>query len=312
MGKYDGLKNRVEQNAKSTGGGNRERVLNFPEGTEFFEVKLGTNVIKIIPYIIKGKKHPLVAKGRVDKGDPDYILEYFVHSFVGPADADILCLKRTYGKACPVCDYIDEIKDDKSQEELVKKLKPKHRAVYNVVDLNGEDPEKIQIFSVSRYLFEKELLDEAASSKDGDTVSFANPEENWAIHFRASKESLGEASYFKFKSFRFKEDQDPFLDDWLDEAISLDDCLKVPSYEEAKALFLGEDFESDDEDEDEKDEDEKPSRRRSSRKKRSEDKDEEVLECPLPDGTFGLDTDDFDECDDCDLWKKCNNAKRNR
>lgn len=52
-------------------------------------------------------------------------------------------------------------------------------------------------------------------------------------------------------------------------------------------------------------EEEKPSKKSSRSSKKTKDEEEEEEECPVEDGEFGKDCDEFDECMDCALWEAC-------
>jgi len=64
-----------------------------------------------------------------------------------------------------------------------------------------------------------------------------------------------------------------------------------------------------------KEEEEPPKRSRKAKeeepgeKPKSKAKGEDEQVCPVKKGTFGEDCDEFDECFECDLWKKCKKAK---
>ena len=145
------------------------------------------------------------------------------------------------------------------------------------------------------------------------------------IKFRASKVTKNGMEFTEFKSFGFEDRDNPLDEKLLEDAISFDELLVVPTYEEAEKILYGDDEEDeddepkskkskksksrDDEDneEDEDDEDDEPAPKKSSKKSKSNDEDDEDAKCggnceKCPHGhKFGTDCDDFDECDDCDL-----------
>lgn len=326
----------------STSKGGVINYRNYDGDVTFFNPAEGKHRINIVPYIIKSKNHPLVKKGEAEVGEMDYVLDFYVHRGVGPSEKSVLCLKNTYGKPCPICEHSASLRKAGKEKEA-NALKPSHRVVYNIEDL--KEPGKIKVFETSHYLFEKELIEEARDDENGGFVDFADPEEGKEIKFRASKATKNKIEFTEFKSFSF-EDRDEELDsDLVESAISFDELLTVPTYEEVeKVLYGDDDSEEDDEeekpskkskpkddddeeeerpvkksksksDDEDEDDDEKPAKKPSKKSEPEDDEDDEEEEekpakkskCDsCPFGhKFGKDCDEFSECDDCDIWDKC-------
>ena len=376
--------------SRDSGSGSKGGVINYRahDGEiKFFSPVEGKHRINIIPYVIKTKNHPLVKSGEAEIGEKDYVLDFYAHRGVGPAEKTILCLKNTYGKPCPICEQAAALRKAGKEKEA-NALKPSRRVVYNIEDL--KEPGVLKVFETSHYLFEKELIEEARDDDEGGFIDFADEDEGMEIKFRASKVTKNGMEFIEFKSFGF-EDRDEKLDEkLLEDAISFDELLTVPTYEEAEKILYGdeeerEDDEDDedeepapkksskkskkiDEDEDEDEDDEEPAPKKSSKKSKSDDEDEEEREDedededdeqedeePAPKKSskksskksksdededdededededdepkpkakcdrncekcphghkFGEDCDNFDECDDCDLWPKCVKASK--
>lgn len=271
--KNSGLAKRYSSSYGSRDGGSSSKggvinYRNYDGEVTFFSPTEGKHRINIIPYTIKSKNHPLVKRGEAEIGEQDYIMDFYVHRGVGPAEKSVLCLKNTYGKPCPICEYAASLRK-KGKEEEAKALKPSRRAAYNIEDL--KEPGKIKVFETSHYLFEKELIEEARDDDEGGFIDFADPEEGMEIKFRASKTTKGNMEFTEFKSFAFEDRDEPISEELLDAAISFDELLTVPTYEEVEKILYGDD-EKDDSDEDE--EDEKPSKK-PSKKSKSHDEDED-------------------------------------
>ena len=276
-GKTKGLGARYKhsEETKDYGGAQGSHAFDWKkvskEKVNFFTPKEGTNKIAIIPYEVKSKNHPLVRSKEMEIGDLDAVMDLYIHRGIGPNNSSVVCLKRNFGKACPICEQADEFKNAGKEKEF-NQLKPSRRCLYNIVDMVNPD-KGVQVFDVSQFLFEKELIDEArnAAKSDGDFVNYAAPGmEGKIIKFRASKESFQKAEYFEFKSFGFidREEED-WDEDWLESAISFDEAMIVPTYEEAGNILFGQDEDAEEED------DPKP-----AKKSRHADDDEE--EDPKP------------------------------
>lgn len=334
--------------SRDSGSSSKGGVINYSNHDgeiKFFSPAEGKNRINIVPYVIKSKNHPLVKSGEAEIGEKDYVLDFYAHRGVGPVEKTVLCLKNTYGKPCPICEQAAALRKAGKEKEA-NALKPSRRVVYNIEDL--KEPGVLKVFETSHYLFEKELIEEARDDEEGGFVDFADEEEGKEIKFRATKVKKGEMEFTEFKSFGF-EDRDEALDEsLLDAAVSFDELLVVPTYEEAEKILYGGDEEDDDEDDESKskkskksksydesddedeDEEDEPAPKKSSKKSKKveddededesddEDSDEDDEDEPkskakcggncekCPNGhKFGADCDEFDDCDDCDLWAKC-------
>lgn len=291
----------------------------------FFTPIEGKNRINIIPYVIKTRNHPLVRRRGYEIGDLDYVMDIYVHRNVGPSEANVICLKSTFGKPCPICEQAALLRKQGKEKEAAE-LKPSRRVFYNVQDM--KEPDKLKVFETSHYLFEKELIDESRDNDEGGFVDFADPDDGREIKFRAREVQKGTMKYKEFKSFSFEKRDEPISDELLESAISFDEVMNVPTYEEVEKILFGTD--SDDEEDDEKfdkefdessydDDEEKPVKKPSkNREEDDEPSNEAVAEvgekfeppskscgnCPFG-HRFGKDCDEFDDCGNCDNWDKC-------
>jgi hypothetical protein len=254
----------------------------------------------IIPYIIKTKNHPLVARKPKEYqiGDPDYVMDIWVHRSVGIDQEDIVCLKENYGLPCPVCEKSYE-ESQKRNEKESEALKAKRKVFYNIID--ADVPEKgLFVFHLSHFHCEKELIEEAKAEapKNQDSLYFADYEDGCVIQFRAKKDFFKKSPFFKCKSFKFKDRSDyikngKLKDEWIDNAISFDEVMKVYTYDEIQEkLYPG--VGAGDEEE-----------------KEDKGKESKGDECPHK-FEFGVHLDKKDECDDCKVWDECRDEYRRR
>ena len=297
--KKGGLAKRYQASYESKGSsGGKAGVMDWKKvdgEVQFFSPAEGRNRINIIPYTIKSKNHPLVKKGEFEVGDKDYVMDIFVHRGVGPSEASVLCLKNTYGKPCPICEQSALLRKQGKEDEAGA-LKPSRRVFYNVQDL--KNPDVLKVFEASHYLFEKELIDEARDDEEGGFVDFADEESGKEIKFRCSKTSKGGFEFNEFKSFSFEDRDENIPDELLESAISFDEIMNVPTYEEAEKILYGRDEDDDSEDEEE---DEVPAKKSSKKAvaKDEDDDDADDEEEPAPKKTAkkkpAVEEDDEDE-----------------
>jgi hypothetical protein len=304
----DSLKKQMLDNAN-----NKEKSLmkayfddSKMEGIEFYKIK-EDNLIDIIPYIVKTKNH----SKKLAIGSGDYVLEIFTHRDIGIENKEYLCLRRMYGKACPVCEEMQRLKEEGSEEES-KKLWPKHRTLYNVIDLNEEE-KGIQLFDVTFKWIESVLRKNAL--KDGQIITFADLEEGCSVQFAGNPEEFitGSKKKIEFKrpvALKFVERDGLYDESILEESYSLDSFLCVPTYQEVYDAYYEVEKKDEKPKEIEEIEEEKVEEpvvdnkvkkfKKVIRKEQSND----IKTCP--EGfTFGVDYDEYDECSECDKKKIC-------
>lgn len=287
----------------------------------FFSPVEGRNRINIIPYEIKTKNHPLVKRGEFEIGDLDYVLDFFVHRNVGPSESSVVCLKNTFGKPCPICEQSALLRKQGKEQEA-NELKPSRRVIYNVQDL--KEPEKVKVFETSHFLFEKELIDESRD-EEGGFVDFADPTDGKEIKFRCQEVQKGSMKFKEYKSFSFEDRDEEIDDELLEQAVSFDEVIRIPTYDEVQKILFGEEDEDEieespkkkkvveeDEETDEDDEIELPKKKSKQVVEETEDDDEDEIEEPkkssgkCPYGhKFGKDCDEHDDCDNCKIWDSC-------
>ena len=271
---------------------------------KFFKLeKIDNFAIDIIPYKIKTKNHPAVISGDAEIGDETYVLDVFTHGNIGPKKATVICPNKSFGKKCPICEAWEVAKNEHSYNSPeAKALQPKQRVVYNVV--NVDDPDAgVQIFEVSYFKFEKELLEQAESDgpdHDVDFVPFGSSDPGFTVKFRTSEGTYNSKPFYEAKNFQFKKRKPGAVDKWLDKAYALDELMMLRSYDDLTVLLNGAD-----DDEEEETVEEAP-------RKRVKDEDEEEDTPPKsskPD-CYGdpKQHDDLDECEKCDLWSECRQA----
>ncbi|MCP4336625.1 MAG: hypothetical protein GY679_02110 [Mycoplasma sp.] len=308
-------KKNVEQR-DSKGGVTGKRYASFPEGTEFYKTEVGNNKISIVPYEIETNNHP---GNDLKKGDLDYLLDIHVHSFIGLNGDSFLCPKKNYGKPCPICEENQKLYDE-GDTDSAKKLLPKRRAIYNVID---EKDGKNKVFDVSHFLFEKEMMEKiAALEEDNEVVNPSDEEDGNIIKFRATEKKATGYSFQEYKDFTFL-DREPLEEEDIDAALNLDKYLVIPKYDEMYVSLHGESPNDSDDEENEVVEEEVEERPRKSKRRKTEEVDEsddlakhkkEMKKnrkkkrpvCPDDDMTFGQDFGvDSDFCDDCDFREEC-------
>ena len=313
----------MKKKTKKTEGGSKRRVFSdglskatqrsydtkdsFGGGVNYLKkdakVKLwncndGEHLLDIIPYVA-GDNDP-----NVKNGDPQYVLDVWVHKGVGALQQSFVCPQKNFKNRCPICEkQLQMRKSGDYSDEEIKDLNPKRRTMYNVFvwDSKEEIRKSVQVWEVSHFFFEKHLAELSKRPKGGGFIIFSDPDNGKSISFK--KKSKGQNMEFLGHRFEDRDEEGEITDEMLDSALCLDELIHIPTLKELqKAVEEGfaaeedekprrgkkvkdEDEDYDDEDydvdEDEDDEDEKPvkkGKKTSSKKKVVEDDDDDEEE----------------------------------
>jgi len=267
---------------------NKEKV----EGLSFWWPGKGEHIIDIIPYIA-GKNDP-----RNAEGDPSYVLDIEVHMNVGPMNDKIVCLGQ-YNKPCPICEEAARLnREGADWKTEIKPLKPSRRVIYNVIVRDGGEQEKkgVQILEIAHFFMERHLSKIAKDPRGGGFIVFSDPDEGKSISFERTGVGAENTAY---DGHRFVDRIDPITDDELAQAVCLDDLIEVKTYDEIYEIFHGKSGGSSEQgqDEDKPDSDD-------SKKIKKKIKKYKKIKCPAG-GKIGRDIDEYDKCDKCKHYEKC-------
>lgn len=306
--RYTSAKERAEKHES----GFEPTSLVRPEGKEFFKFKrAGVYRIDVIPYIV-GKGNPWA-----DEGMCHYERTYWVHRGIGADSQTYCCLKKTFGKKCPICEEVARMKRDPGADrDAIKELEPKERQLWNVIDLN-DSGKGVQLLDQSHFLFGKAIDNKIKDADEEDNyANFAHLEDGLTLKLSVVEESFGGRSFYKVVNVEMKPRKKAYGEDILDDAICLDECLKELEYDELKTIFLQEDVEEassskkpkagpkpkkkeeDDEEDEDEDLDEEEEEEEDDEDVEEEDDEEDVDDDEDDDSDDDDDADDDDDVDD--------------
>ena len=284
----------------------------------------GKHIIDILPYEA-GKFDPSASKGEVQ-----YVYEYYFHANLGiEGKNQVMCLNKTYGKPCPICEDIARLKKNGEDEDVIKALMPKRnpKSVYNIICYDkGEEKKGVQLFVVSHWFMGKHLLElatvpirEGMDEKIDPIIPFMDPDEGKSVYFRREGTGPNDTKYYghqlldRPKGFKISKDV-------LDDCFCLDEIIKIPTYDEVLDIYKsGKATDDDDADRPSRraratdDDDEKPSRSRRRdeddderpARKSKQDDDVQADQCEFG-HKFGKDANKYpDDCEQCDQWRDC-------
>jgi hypothetical protein len=274
------LKRTEEQNQRKDAGqfGTIFKRTDLP----IFSVENGKHKIDIIPYLA-GKNDP-----QIEKGEPTYLLDIWVHRSIGPGGDPYVCLAKTYKRDCPICEYRKEYEGELSEEQM-DNLKPRRRTIYNVVERTTEETRKkgVQVWDVAHFFMEKNILPQAENPDTGGVLAFSDPEDGYTIFFKKS----GSKDTTKYEGHKLLPRDYKISDKILDQAYTLDSLIHVPTEEELEKAIKGLKKKSSkkDEDEDEMeddDEEETTTKRKKGKAKDVDDDEDEDVPDELGDETM--------------------------
>jgi len=222
------------------------------------------------------------------------------------------------------------------------------RNLYIVIPKNNKNyPEEPHIWDISQFLFQDKLNEEMQENEEYET--FPDLEEGYTLRIRFAEGSFGSNKFAETSRIDFIERKKPYDESILEEIPSLDDILEILPYHTIEAMFFGNMGPDEDEDEEYDDEDVKKKKRKvdededidddMEEEEDEEDEDEDVDEdededeednkkkakksppkrqkpkamakakrCPHG-HEFGVDNDSYDDCDNCEVWGKCLEAR---
>ena len=283
------------------------------------------NLIDFLPFVVtqpwyKDLRTFSGLTTNLDVGDWDYKLELPVHANVGENNDVFLCLRLAFGQKCPRCeDMFLEYEKAEPDEKVTKALKPSWRDWYNVYDYSekGNPDGEFGVWeNVSYYNFEKEILNEADEGEE--TVLYSDIEQGKSVEIKGKEKVLGKNKFIEAGSVEFK-DREPYTEDVVNDTISFDALVKIPTYEEFRAAHLGLDEDENEPEKSAADNDEPEAERKASTRRRGQKADtpkdepkkepppwEEGDGCPHDELVFGEPSDSA-ECKECpdDIFNAC-------
>jgi len=294
MAKEEMKKRQDESYKRKDDSGKFKSIFNdkFPADKRF-KCAEGEHSLDFIPFVA-GPNNPNVKEGKLT-----YILDVWVHNKVGVNEDSYICMNKTFGKPCFIDEYQAELIKREEEDAIVKALNPTRRGIYNIWchDNPKEEVKGIQIWDVSHWLFESEVIEQAKLKKGGGYIYYTDLDDGKVVSFRRTGSG---ATNTKFKAITFEDREEPLPDEIVMSVYCLDDLLHIPKYEEVKAAFSG------------KAKEEKTEEAESEEQVSKEDDVPEELGEPVcpSDYVFGADFGDYDECDDCEVRKDCRAKKR--
>ena len=338
------FRGKVTEDAKTHKRGSSFKHIELPKGVKLFNVEQDAKKVYLdfLPYEVTDEKHPERDDqyGDALPGNLWFRRPFKIHRNVGVDNDSVVCL-RSIGKQCPICEYREKRAKEGADKDELRELYGKSRSLYVVVPIGLKKFEEVpSIWDMSDKLFQEELNDELELHPE--FKNFPALDGGFTASLRLKWKQFGQTSFPEVRSISFSE-RDAYPESILDESPKLDDVLKILTYKVLEAKWFETDLEDDagtlqDVDDEPKpvrrsravkedEDDEKPVRRQREKVKEDDEEEAPVRRRPVvkeeaptrrskdseeecPHGhVFGVDTEDFNECDTCDIWGKCIDVK---
>ncbi len=263
------MADKVKKDTESRKSGGGYLTINDSGFNEFEPVGGETYRLDFVPYIVNDKRHHMVRNGSIKVGEEWFCRQFYIHFNIGEDNHAVLCPK-TFGKACPICEHVQEAYDSRDEKAIkdVKEILRKERFVYNVMDLDSDDPEEILLWNISYHLFTKQLGVELKTGDDA-RYGFADTEDGYTLEVRFIEGTYGKIKFPETNRIDFEERED-YGSEILDETCDLDSLLNnIKTYDELNNLLWDIDEDSPE------DKPDRSSRKSSGRGRGRKDKKEE-------------------------------------
>ena len=217
--------------------GSNYGYLKLPSGVNVFKEEPGRVHIDILPYLVTMDKHP----DRDDDwqiaipGELWYKLPFKTHRNIGAANDTVVC-PRSFGKRCPICEAREKMIKEGASKEVTDPLRPSQRNLYAIMVKTKKDGEKIMVWDISHYLFQKLLNEELEENPQFN--NFPDHEDGYTLKVRFEEQAIGKNKFSEATRIDFEERPEQFDDSILKHIPNLDEMLTIKSYKELEALFL--------------------------------------------------------------------------
>lgn len=286
----------------------------------------------IIPFEVT-ESHPFDEESSGEMlGDLWWRYHFYAHNNIGAEEKKYACL-RSFGKKCPICLERKRLMDsDEVDEKVTDALRAKTRELYFV---SVDKMKTAQIWDMSHYLFMKGL-DKEVKTGDEELADFPEVEGGFTVITRFEEKAFNGGTYYEADRYDFDSRKD-VPEELLDSLPDLASCVIELTFEKLEAIFYDTDIPGDEDEEEEKEEnprrrshrdkDEESSGDESGEEESEEEEDsgedeadedeggeasdeeeggvEEEEECPIDDGVYGAEWDEWDGCEDCEKFDEC-------
>lgn len=189
-------------------------------GITAFKSQVNDNFIRVMP-----PKDPRAFWAR----------EVYIHSEIGANRATFLCMNKMFGKPCPVCEYVEQLKAQNLNPEAIKPLYARKRYLMFVYDVRDDSTiaKGLRWYDAPGKLVSEIIL----KSKDKRTkavVDVCDPVEGRDIEF--IRKGQGLKTDYAGIDLKITETVPA---DWYENVPTFDEVLIIPTYEQVQRELTG-------------------------------------------------------------------------
>jgi len=160
--------------------------------------------------------------------------EIWKHDNVGANNATFLCLDKMFGKACPICDQIAELKASGADNDTIKELNPSRRFLLFVVDTTSRETEEEgpKWFDCPISIY-KAVCTLSKDKRTGEKLDPTDPDNGRDVEFVRNDGKRTEYTGYVLRETK------PIPSSWYKDLPSFDEVLLVPNPTEMREAVLG-------------------------------------------------------------------------
>jgi len=186
-------------------------------GITEFRAAVGDNIIRIIP-----------------PSDPrtPWAKRIFIHRNIGANNSTFLCLDKMFNKPCPICEYVQKLKDEDTDRDTLSALWPKLRHLIFLYDVTSQQEEEKGLrwwnapASKSCAIVEN-IVALSKDPKTGAPLDVSDPETGMDIKF-VRKGTDRQTTYMGYQLI----ENGAIPKEWYESVPTFESVLDIPTYEE--------------------------------------------------------------------------------
>ncbi|MDE1868150.1 MAG: hypothetical protein KGI08_10640 [Thaumarchaeota archaeon] len=214
--------------------GGFNRCFKVPEGMSVFVPKPGIYNLDMMTFIA-GAGNPYA-----DEGVEHCERTYWAHANIGPNEDRVVCLAKTVGQKCAVCEWLRRAGNSPTaDEETLGRMAAKERQLWLPYD-HAEPDKGVQIMDLSYHLFGKRLRERIADDAGASGWEyFYDMAEGSVLRVAFANKSIGKGNPFvEARNIDFMQRKRPYAADTAKDMPCLDDLLVILTYDKMKEILL--------------------------------------------------------------------------
>ena len=220
--------------------------LAMPQGLGLWKPKkVGAYIVSFIPFEMTDTSKKF-RKSYANPGDWYFERTYYAHRGIGLNQDMVVCLRETFNKPCPICEFMMKLARSPRKEdvELLADLKTTQRQLFLVLD-HEDERAGVQLWDISFAMFGKgfdnkiAMADERRRNRYRRFYDFGDA--GMAVRLTCQEKAIGDkgkTNEYMVDEFRERGTEYPVADNFYDHGYNLDDIVREIPYDQLKEMFL--------------------------------------------------------------------------